>query len=133
MIMRLAFGRLMAKSHRPVASKTDIMIRSIERFFLAFVVAVTLSSTGCGTIITRYAGPNWTPPEPPLPRIYSGTVFDFRCLLYPKMHDTQGIGGFCLVDVPFSILADTVILPLTVYEQVKYGSYAAGKPTDGNK
>ncbi len=93
--------------------------------FLA--VCVLFAFTGCGTIITRYVSPNWTPPAPKLSRIYSGTQFDFRCFLSPSMHDTQGIGGFCLVDVPFSIIADTVILPLTIYEQVKYGSYATGK------
>ncbi len=49
------------------------------------------------------------------------------------MHETQGIGGFCLVDVPFSLVADTVILPLTIYEQIKYGSYAASKPKEDKK
>ncbi len=92
-----------------------------------------LTCFGCGTIITRYVSPNWTPPAPKLSRIYSGTQFDFRCFLSPAMHDTQGIGGFCFVDVPFSIIADTVILPLTIYEQVKYGSYATGKTAEENK
>ncbi len=88
---------------------------------------------GCGTLITRFVAPNWSPPDPKLSRIYSGTQFDFRCFLRPEMYETQGIGGFCLVDVPFSIIADTVILPLTIYEQIKYGSYAAGKPAEDNK
>lgn len=83
--------------------------------------------------MTRFVSPNWSPPDPTLPRIYSGTLFDFRCFLRPEMHETQGIGGFCLVDVPFSFIADTVILPLTIYEQIKYGSYAASKPTEGKK
>ncbi len=96
-------------------------------------VCALFAFTGCGTIITRYVSPNWTPPAPKLSRIYSGTQFDFRCFLSPSMHDTQGIGGFCLVDVPFSIIADTVILPLTIYEQVKYGSYATEKPADSSK
>ncbi len=108
---------------------------SRRRKYLVLGLAACLSffCTSCGTILTRYVGPNWTPPEPALPRIYSGTTFDFRCFMHPDMHDTHGIGGFCLVDVPFSILADTVILPLTIYEQVKYGSYAAGKPTGSNE
>ena len=100
------------------------MLKKREHRFLAIVAFVTLSCTGCGTIMTRYVSPNWTPPEPRLSRIYSGTVFDFRCFFHPEMHDTEGIGGFCLVDVPFSIIADTVILPLTIYEQIKYGSYS---------
>ncbi len=101
--------------------------------FLVLVVCVMVSCAGCGTLITRFVSPNWSPPDPKLSRIYSGTQFDFRCFLRPEMHQTQGIGGFCLVDVPFSIIADTVILPLTIYEQLKYGSYASGKPAEENK
>ncbi len=100
---------------------------------LVLTAFVTLACTGCGTIITRFVSPNWSPPDPKLSRIYSGTQFDFRCFLKPTMHETQGIGGFCLVDVPFSIIADTVILPLTIYEQIKYGSYATEKPVDSNE
>jgi uncharacterized protein YceK len=92
-----------------------------------------VSGLGCGTLITRYVSPNWTPPAPSLARIYSGTMFDFRCFLRPEMHATQGIGGFCLADVPFSIVADTVILPFTIYEQIRYGSYAAGIPAVADK
>jgi uncharacterized protein YceK len=109
------------------------MLKRTKQWFLVLVACVMISCMGCGTIMTRYVSPDWRLPEPALPRIYSGTLFDFRCFLHPDMHSTQGIGGFCLVDVPFSIVADTIILPLTIYEQVKYGSYAAGKPTDGNK
>jgi len=111
----------------------DFMLQTAGPWFRALVICVMIFCTGCGTIITRFVSPNWGPPDPTLPRIYSGTVFDFRCLLRTEMHETQGIGGFCLVDVPFSIIADTVILPLTIYEQLQYGSYAAGKPTEGKK
>jgi len=104
-----------------------LILKRMGPWFLVLAAIVMLSCMGCGTIITRYVSPNWTPPEPSLPRIYSGTVFDFRCFLHPEMHDTQGIGVFCLVDVPFSFIADTVILPLTIYEQIKYGSYSTGK------
>ncbi len=111
----------------------DLNLRRTRSRVLGLVVCATIFCSGCGTIITRSVGPNWTPPEQALPRIFSGTLFDFACFLHPEMHDTQGIGGFCLVDVPFSIVADTVILPLTIYEQVRYGSYAAAKPVGGNK
>ncbi len=111
----------------------DSISRRTKSPVLGLLVCVTVFTSSCGTIITRYVGPNWTPPEPALPRVYSGTVFDFRCFLHPEMHDTHGIGGFCLLDVPFSVVVDTVILPLTIYEQVKYGSYAADKPIGGNK
>ncbi len=114
-------------------TQTDFLLKRTGPLFLVLVVCVTVSCAGCGTLITRFVGPNWSPPDPKLSRIYSGIQFDFRCFLRPEMHETQGIGGFCLIDVPFSIIADTVILPLTIYEQIKYGSYAAGKPADGEK
>jgi uncharacterized protein YceK len=114
-------------------TKTDVMLKRTKPWVMALVVFVMITFMGCGTIITRYVSPNWSPPDPPLPRIYSGTIFDYRCLLHPEMYDTQGIRGFCLVDAAFSIMADTVIIPLTIYEQVKYGSYAADKPADSNK
>lgn len=102
-------------------------------WFQVLAVCAMISCAGCSTIITRLTGPGWQSPDPPLPRIYSGTVFDFRCFLRPEMHDTQGLGGFCLVDVPFSLIADTVILPLSIYDQIKYGSYAASKPSDAKQ
>ncbi len=109
------------------------MLKRLVSFYLVLAVCVTLACAGCGTLITRFVAPNWSPPDPKLSRIYSGTQFDFRCFLRPEMHETQGIGGFCLVDVPFSIIADTVILPLTIYEQLKYGSYASVKPAEDTK
>jgi uncharacterized protein YceK len=109
------------------------MLNKTAPWFMVLMVCMMISCMGCGTLITRFASPNWRPPEPSLPRIYSGTIFDFTCFLYPDMHETRGIRGFCLIDVPFSIIGDTVILPLAIYEQIKYGSYSADKPTTGNK
>jgi uncharacterized protein YceK len=81
-------------------------------------------ASGCGTAITRAVGPNWAPPDPPLPRVYSGVLFDFNCFLRPEAYETENIEAFCFLDLPLSLVADTVILPLTIYEQVKHGSYS---------
>jgi len=54
------------------------------------------------------------------PRIYSGTIGDGYCVT----HDPSGqIGFFCLLDLPLSLAADTVVLPYTAYQQVHYGNY----------
>ncbi len=98
--------------------------------FHLLVVFVLIASLGCSTIITRLTGPSWRPPDKPLPQIYSGTLFNFRCMFQSEKYDTQGLGGFCLIDVPFSLIADTIILPLTIYDQIKYGSYGTFKPAD---
>jgi uncharacterized protein YceK len=84
---------------------------------------MTVFVPGCGTVITRAVGPNWAPPDPPLPRVYSGVLFDLTCLWRPEAYATDTIAGFCFFDLPLSLVADTVILPLTLYEQIKYGSY----------
>ena len=92
-----------------------------------------ISCLACSTIITGLTGPNWRPPDPPMSRIYSGTVFDFQCLFKPALRDTQGLGVLCLVDVPFSLVADTVALPFSIYGQIRYGDYASPKTAEEKK
>jgi len=52
-----------------------------------------------------------------MPRVYSGVVFDFWALGNPA-------GVPFLFDMPFSFVADTLILPSTIYDQVQYGSHS---------
>ena len=47
----------------------------------------------------------------PTTRIYGGTIFDISGL------GADNIGPFLLVDLPLSLTADTVFLPVTVYEE----------------
>ena len=55
-----------------------------------------------------------------LPRVYSGTIADG----YAVTHDRSGQAGFfCLLDLPLSIAADTVVLPWTLVQQIRHGSY----------
>jgi uncharacterized protein YceK len=111
------------------------MMRKLGNYGLVLAAGLTIfCCAGCGTLVARYAAPHWRPPEQPsMPRIYGGTLFDLRCFFRPEMYRTRGLGGFCLIDAPFSVLADTLILPLTVYEQVRYGSYSADTPVDKGK
>jgi hypothetical protein len=38
--------------------------------------------------------------------------------------DSSGqAGAFCLLDTLFSALADTVVLPFTAFEQIKFGNF----------
>jgi uncharacterized protein YceK len=57
-----------------------------------------------------------------LPKVYSGTLLD----VYAVKQNTQ-IGAFLFWDIPFSLLADTMILPLTIYEQSRYGSFQGNR------
>ncbi|MDH5732065.1 MAG: YceK/YidQ family lipoprotein [Gammaproteobacteria bacterium] len=58
-----------------------------------------------------------------MPRIYSGTIFDSRCIYHPDKAGANNMELFCLIDLPLSILLDTLILPYTIYTQIRYGSY----------
>jgi uncharacterized protein YceK len=83
---------------------------------------------GCATIFSlspdRIEGDmyeSWDSPKS-FPRIYSGTIGDGYCVT----HDRSGqIGFFCLLDLPLSLAADTIVLPYTAYQQIRQGNYHA--------
>ena len=89
---------------------------------------VALLEGGCATVFAlspdRVEGGLYESPDSPksFPRVYSGTIGDGYCLT----HDRSGqIGFWCLLDLPLSLAADTVVLPFTAYQQVRHGNYHA--------
>ena len=52
-----------------------------------------------------------------IPRVYSGMGNDIRFLL--GNYQDKGVTVF---DAPFSLVADTIVLPYTVYRQFQYGN-----------
>lgn len=56
-----------------------------------------------------------------LPRVYAGTVFDYQ-------HFRAGRPQYLLtfIDLPFSLVMDTVLLPYTITTQMLYGDYCDG-------
>lgn len=79
--------------------------------FLPFELVLCIflfSSGGCGTLISRYLQDPWE--EPRTPCLYGGTLFNLSVI--PKAG-----GGIFLLDIPFSLVADTLFLPITIYEQ----------------
>ena len=87
------------------------------------IVACMLLLSGCGTIITRsqsFRTDALSESDAPgsIPRIYSGTILD----VYAVSQNNQ-IGAMLLWDIPFSIAADSLLLPITIYEQIRYGSF----------
>ena len=73
--------------------------------------------TGCSTILTRIGYDEWTGP-----RMYSGTYADAlgiaRVDVFQLGERQEGFVGFFVLDLPLSFVADTVLLPLTIYEQL---------------
>jgi uncharacterized protein YceK len=89
---------------------------------------------GCGTFLTQlpYAkeemekDKNTTSAKLScFPQIYSGTVFDVIAVKETFGNPTDNIGALLFLDIPFSLIADTVVLPITIYEQIRYGNICA--------
>lgn len=90
---------------------------------------VSLTVSGCGTLntvlrediaATRELRKQKTYCEA-IPRVYSGVAFDF-CLLHAAPDPTGVLIPLVLADIAVSGALDTVVLPYTVYRQVRDGN-----------
>lgn len=59
-----------------------------------------------------------------IPRIYSGVANDMRFITRREI--TEGV-GVAVVDLPFSLIADTLVLPYTIVTQSRYGNLCDGE------
>ena len=95
---------------------------------LGVSVAVLLLS-GCGTVNSVMRKEGDTARElrlvktycQSIPRAYSGVAFDF-CMLHAAPDPTGFLIPFVLVDIAVSAVADTVVLPYTIYRQSADGN-----------
>lgn len=80
-----------------------------------FVLFACLAFGGCSTIYTQVAGHDGQAdicdPHTGFSSLYSGTQLNVYCL----SDNAENLAFFCLVDLPLSLVADTVILPYTLY------------------
>ena len=95
--------------------------------------------TGCGTINTVFRADEvashqltqWQSQCDTVPRVYSGAMLDFCALHAEPGHYSSGYGqpsaGLMLVDMLLSGVADTVVLPYTLYLQHRDGSIPKGR------
>ena len=100
------------------------MIRNT--FTKAFVIFFVLSYlSACASIYTLTAEPEQVNKDlctnscNVIPRIYSGTVMDF-CGAFLENWD-QG-SAIMFYDFFLSIPVDTIVLPYTIYTQIKFGN-----------
>jgi uncharacterized protein YceK len=92
---------------------------------IVLIMAAT-ALNGCGTIITlSMQEKDIVDHCNTLPRAYSGTVFDSRCIYHPEHKGTNNAELFCLIDLPLSLGMDTIVLPYTGYKQIQHGSYGS--------
>jgi uncharacterized protein YceK len=93
---------------------------------------ITLLLCGCGTITTRSSDfDKQLPKDHNLVRVYSGVLWDLN-VMDPSTSIGQPPGEdpeqpyfnvLYVFDLPFSLVADTLMLPFSIYEQTVYGSY----------
>ncbi len=99
------------------------------RFFLP--LALTLALGSCSTVITTI-NDRGDQLGKPLPRIYAGTIANAGHLVgYYKPNEAymqQLVWAMAFLDLPFSLVGDTILLSYTVYAQIRYGNHRPTQP-----
>jgi uncharacterized protein YceK len=107
--------------------------------FISSIIIVSLSLSACMTLISQTVDPDEKDFQEkfcggggPLPYIYSGFIMDVKGLGHygcdrngkcEFLHTgTNNFEFFFLIDMPLSLALDTVLLPVTIYRQIKYGN-----------
>ncbi|MFJ4543014.1 YceK/YidQ family lipoprotein [Pseudomonas sp. NPDC088885] len=103
------------------------------KFRWILLILATASASGCGTINTTFRDDavasnklaRWHSHCDSVPRIYSGTVFDY-CTLDAEPRRSTGFDGYpapalIVLDMGLSAVTDTVLLPYSIYLQNKHG------------
>lgn len=103
------------------------------------MLLLALALTGCGTINTTFRPDSvasekltdWKSNCSSIPRVYSGVMLDF-CELNaePKQssaYQKTNAPEWVLLDMGLSGIADTLLLPYTIYQQNQYGYINASR------
>ena len=100
---------------------------------IIIVLVILFSISACGTMRTvpekaqlklKHSSKLNANPCKKIPRIYSGVIFN-GCLMFgpPNPYAPPHYAYFFLADTVGSLMADTVVLPFTIYGQVRYGNF----------
>jgi uncharacterized protein YceK len=91
---------------------------SMKMLARTLCLGLVLTGSGCGTMVSHFGVCGSTP----APGVYRGTVFDGACIAAPFSHDHDsqsfGILPLGVVDLPFSLAADTIIFPFDLADYV---------------
>ncbi len=104
------------------------MQRIIHTISLLLPLVLIPTISGCATGISLSTAEKETRcgSDCNVPRIYSGVAVDVCGLT------ADNLALFALVDLPLSLVADTIVLPYTIYAQNKYGNISTKKPCSSN-
>ena len=96
-----------------------------QSLWLAPLLAFVLTLASCNSLGTTFDD-NWTRKQQ-VPRVYSGTIWNARSITghYDnQFRRTSPVLYYpaAVFDVPMSFIMDTLLLPYTLYGQIKLGS-----------
>jgi len=97
--------------------------------FIRLIIGLsTTALMGCSTAYTLTGNTNTTTFESgetcKIPRVYSGVAYDAQIIRNGA--EEWGIAVFAALDLPFSAVADTVLLPYTLVRQAEHGNFCDG-------
>lgn len=99
--------------------KSLVLLKACNAIRVPACVLLVMGCTGCGTLVTHRAGD--------VHEAYTGVRMDAKCV-------SQGTGGF-VIDMPFSAVADTMLLPIDLWPEPKNPvadwTYHSGESTSG--
>jgi uncharacterized protein YceK len=85
----------------------------LKRLPIIAIAFLTLLGSGCGTV----ANTVWFIPEEGGKRVYGGVKVDLQVAREALERPVPGkplAGLWCLIDLPFSLVGDTITLPYTI-------------------
>lgn len=94
----------------------------MQRKASIFLLFISLLISGCSSILTRSLARSVTPPPP---EYFGGVRNDFGLIGESKKWDeTVCAVVYGVVDMPFSFVADIVLIPYDVYTDCRYTNKA---------
>ncbi len=104
------------------------MQRILRLMSLLLSLIVFPTASGCATGISLSTAQKETRcgSDCNVPRVYSGSAVDLCGLT------ADNLALFALVDLPLSFVADTLMLPYTVYAQNRYGNISIKESCSSN-
>ena len=105
----------------------DTSIRTSRKGLFAGLVLVV--GSGCSTIHTQTGDPDCDQSCWRVSQVYSGTAQNICCI-----SRCGSVGSsFAVVDLPFSLIADTLMVPVTIYKQFSRGSICESEGAEEDK
>lgn len=81
------------------------------------LLLLAVVGSGCGTVGTVFFSERLAPETPCVPRVWSGVALDLAILRGDHVEK-----GIVVWDLPFSLVADTLLLPYTIIAQIRFGN-----------